>query len=38
MEDLAGMPNVIPILDTGEYGNNWVLAMPRAEMSLRDYL
>ena len=38
MEDLAGMPNVIPILDTGEHGDCWVLAMPRAEMSLRDHL
>ena len=38
LEKLTGTPNVIPILDTGEHGDHWVLAMPRAEMSLRDHL
>ena len=38
LEELTGTPNVIPILDTGEHGDHWVLAMPRAKMSLRDHL
>lgn len=38
LEELAGTPNVIPILDVGEYRDFWVLAMPRAEMSLRDLM
>ena len=37
-EELGDTPNVIPILTTGEYEGHWVLAMPRAEMSLREYL
>ncbi len=37
-EELSGTPNVVPILDTGEWDNFWVLVMPRAEKSLRDYL
>ena len=37
-EELAGTPNVVPVLDTGEWKDSWVLAMPRAEKSLRDHL
>ena len=37
-EELGDAPNVIPVLATGEYEGHWVLAMPRAEMSLRDHL
>jgi len=34
-EDLAGVPNVVPIIDSGETPDAWVIAMPRAERSLR---
>jgi hypothetical protein len=34
-EDLAGVPNVVPIIDSGETRTSWVIAMPRAERSLR---
>lgn len=37
-EELSGTPNVVPILDKGEWGNFWALVMPRAEKSLSDYL
>ena len=37
-EDLDGVPNVVPILDRGEWKNFWVLVMPKADKSLRDYL
>ena len=37
-EDLDGVPNVVPILDRGEWKDFLVLAMPKAEKSLRDYL
>ena len=37
-QDLEGTPNVIPILATGEFEDHWVLAMPRADLSLRDYM
>ena len=37
-EDLSGVPNVVPVLDSGEWVNYWVLVMPKAEKSLRDYL
>ena len=37
-EDLDGVPNVVPILDRGEWRNSWVLVMPKADKSLRDYL
>lgn len=35
---LDGVRNVVPIIDSGDYKNNWVLVMPRAERSLRDHL
>ena len=37
-EDLEGVPNVVPILDRGEWQDYWVLIMPRADKSLREYL
>ena len=36
--ELDGVPNVMPLLDSGESDDYWVLVMPRAEKSLRDYL
>ena len=37
-EDLDEVPNVVPILDRGEWLEYWVLVMPKADKSLRDYL
>ena len=37
-ENLTGVPNVIPILDWGESENCWLIVMPEAEKSLRDYI
>lgn len=37
-EDLSGAPNIVPILDSGEWENYYVLVMPRAEKSLRVHL
>ncbi|MFD6141662.1 serine/threonine-protein kinase [Promicromonospora sp. NPDC060271] len=34
----ARLPNVVPILDTGEHGEYLVLVMPRAEKSLAQHL
>jgi eukaryotic-like serine/threonine-protein kinase len=36
--DGAGKRNVIPILDSGTHGNDYVIVMPRAEKSLLDHL
>ena len=36
--DLEGVSNVMPILDSGETEDFWVLVMPKAERSLRDHL
>ena len=36
--DLDDAVNVVPIVDSGEHENHWVLVMPRAERSLRDLL
>jgi len=33
----AKFRNVMPILDQGEHANNWVLVMPRAQISLKDW-
>lgn len=30
--------NVLPVLDDGEYNDQWVIVMPRAEISLKKYL
>ena len=37
-ESLEGIPNVVPVLDKGEWNDYWVLVMPRADKSLRDYM
>ena len=37
-ENLAEVPNVLPILDSGEWEDYWVLVMPRAERPLRQHL
>ena len=37
-EELAGVPNVVPIIDSGETRAAWVIAMPRAKRSLRGEL
>ena len=37
-EELAGVKNVMPVLDRGEVDGYWVLVMPLAEKSLREYL
>lgn len=37
-EDLAGATHIISVLETGEDGDDWVIIMPRAEMSLEAYL
>ncbi|MEU8387511.1 serine/threonine-protein kinase [Micromonospora sp. NPDC048843] len=36
--DLGGARNVVPIIDSGETLDSWVLIMPRAEKSLRQNL
>src|SRR5450759_5459876 len=36
--DLGNFRNVIPVIEHGEHGDFWVLVMPRAEMSLRDFI
>jgi len=35
---LGDIRNVIPIIDHGEYGDSWVLVMPRAVKSLREFI
>ncbi|MBK8540631.1 MAG: serine/threonine protein kinase [Ardenticatenia bacterium] len=37
-EEISGVENVIPIIDTGEFKDYWVIVMPRAERSLRAHL
>lgn len=37
-ENLKGTPNVLPLLETGEWGGFWVIVMPRADKSLREHL
>ena len=37
-ENLTGLPNILPIIETGEWGDYWVIVMPRTDKSLRDYL
>ncbi|MEU7162425.1 serine/threonine-protein kinase [Streptomyces chrestomyceticus] len=36
--DLADVRNIVPIIDSGEHEDQWVLVMPRAEKSLRAHL
>ena len=37
-ENLVGVPHVVPIIDSGEWHDHWVLVMPQADKSLRDHL
>ncbi|MCZ7573944.1 MAG: serine/threonine protein kinase [Ardenticatenaceae bacterium] len=37
-EPVSGLPNIIPIIDSGEWQDYYVLVMPRAEKSLRQHL
>lgn len=37
-EELTDVPNVVPVLDHGEWDGCWVLVMPRAEKSLREQI
>lgn len=37
-EELSGLPNIVPIVDSGEWDDYYVLVMPRAKKSLRQYL
>jgi eukaryotic-like serine/threonine-protein kinase len=37
-DDLAGARNVVPVIDSGETAEDWVLVMPRAERSLLAHL
>jgi serine/threonine protein kinase len=37
-EELSGLPNVIPVLDSGEWNDYYVIVMPRADKSLRQHL
>jgi eukaryotic-like serine/threonine-protein kinase len=34
-EELRDVPNIVPIIDTGETKDSWVLVMPQADRSLR---
>lgn len=36
--ELPASEHLIPVLDSGESGDSWVIVMPRADYSLRDYL
>lgn len=36
--DLDGVRNIVPIIDSGQHEDQWVLVMPRAEKSLRAHL
>lgn len=36
--DLPGVRNVVPVIDSGEHDDHWVLVMPRATKSLRAHL
>jgi eukaryotic-like serine/threonine-protein kinase len=36
--DLAGVRNVVPVIDSGETEDHWVLVMPRAEKSLHQHI
>ena len=38
LENLNSVPNVVPVLESGEWDGYWVLVMPRAEKSLRAHL
>jgi len=38
LAEMGDARNVIPVLETGETDDAWVLVMPLADMSLRDYI
>lgn len=35
---LDGVRNVVPVIDSGEHEDSWVIVMPRADLSLREHL
>ena len=37
-EELVDVPNVVPVLDHGDWDGCWVLVMPKAEKSLREQI
>ena len=37
-EELDDVPNIVPVIETGEWSDYWVLVMPHADQSLWDYL
>jgi serine/threonine-protein kinase len=37
-DDLSGVPGVVPVIDSGEHVDNWVIVMPRADKSLLAHL
>lgn len=37
-ESISGLPNIVPIFDSGEWEDYYILVMPRAEKSLRQHL
>jgi Protein kinase domain len=38
MADLTGVRNVVPVIDSGEFEDSYVLVMPRADYSLQDWI
>ncbi|MGY3498015.1 serine/threonine-protein kinase [Bradyrhizobium sp. USDA 4502] len=36
--DLKGVRGIVPVIDSGEHDDHWVLVMPRADESLRQHL
>lgn len=38
LAELGGVRNVVPVVDSGEVGDEYVLVMPLAETSLRDHI
>lgn len=38
LAELCGVRNVVPVVDSGEVGDEYVLIMPLAEVSLRDHI
>jgi eukaryotic-like serine/threonine-protein kinase len=36
--DLGGIRNVVPVIDSGETDDSWVIVMPRAKISLRQHI
>lgn len=38
LADLEGARNVLPVIDSGEFGDAYVLVMPLADMSLREHI